>query len=111
MFRKKHIDFELTEKTNLFWFELEKQCSELNSLEFEYYYEKWGFMWNPWFIEVGNESLSFSVYGISSEDLNILVEKGKIEIVKIYDTLEIEDKFDRKRYRIIKTPTNNGSSH
>lgn len=108
MFRKKYTNFELTEKINLFWFELEKQCSELNSEEFEYYFEVWGVWWMPWFIEVNKKSLTFSANDISSEDLKILVEKGKIEIVKIYDKSEMEDEFDRKRYRIIKTTANKG---
>lgn len=102
MFRKNYTDFELTERINLFWFELEKQCSELNTYEFEFYWEIWGVWWMPWFIEVDKKSLNFSANDISNNDLNILVEKGKIEIVKIYEKSEMQDEFDRIRYRIIK---------
>ena len=58
----------------------------------------------PWFIEVDKKSLKFSAYDISSNDLKILVEKDKIEIVKIYERSEMQDEFDRIRYRIIKKP-------
>jgi hypothetical protein len=102
MFRKNYKDIEMTDRINLFWFELEKQCAELNSNEFEYYWEIWGLMWTPWFIEVNQSSLNFSVNDVSSDDLDYLIKEGKIEIIKIYERHEMTDEFDRVRYRIIK---------
>lgn len=102
MFRKNYTDTEIEEKLNIFWIELEKQCNELNNSEFEFYLEMWGVWWMPWFIEVDKKSLTFSANDISSNDLNILVEKDKIEIIKIYERSEMQDEFDRIRYRIIK---------
>jgi hypothetical protein len=102
MFRKNYTDFEMTERINIFWIELDRQCNEYNCSEFEYYWEMWGVLWMPWFIEVTSKSLNFSANDISINDLNFLVEKGKIEIIKIYDELEMNDEFDRIRYRIIK---------
>ncbi|WP_343662611.1 hypothetical protein [Chryseobacterium mucoviscidosis] len=104
MFRKNYTDTEIEERLNIFWIELEKQCNELNNSEFEFYWEMWGVWWMPWFIEVDKKSLKFSANDISSNDLKILVEKDKIEIVKIYERSEMQDEFDRIRYRIIKKP-------
>ena len=104
MFRKNYTDTEIEERLNIFWIELEKQCNELNNSQFEFYWEMWGVWWMPWFIEVDKKSLKFSANNISSNDLKILVEKDKIEIVKIYERSEMQDEFDRIRYRIIKKP-------
>lgn len=102
MFRKNYTEFEMTERMNVFWMELVKQCNEHNYYEFEYYWEMWGAWWMSWFIEVNSKSLIFSADDISNKDLNLLVENGKIEIVKIYNELEMNYEFDRIRYRIIK---------
>jgi hypothetical protein len=102
MFRDKFTDLELAERTKLIWLELEKQCAELNSDEFEYYWEYWGVLWMPWSIEVNRKSLKFSANDVSSEDLDYLVKQGKIKIIKIYEEHEMKDEYDRVRYRIIK---------
>ena len=106
MFKKNYSDFECTERINRFLFELEKQCSELNSEEFEYYYEICGVWWIPWFIEVNKKTLTFTDNDISDTDFKFLVENGKIEIVKVYDKSEMNDEFGRKRYRIMKNQIN-----
>ena len=102
MFKKNYTNSQMTERLNLIWFELEKQCAELNSDEFEYFWEMWGVMWMPWFIMIDRNSLNFSANDISSEDLEILVKEGKIEKIKIYEKHEMHDEFGRVRYRIIK---------
>ena len=101
-YRRNFTDNELTERINLLWLELEKQCAELNSDEFEYFYEIWGVMWMTWFIMIDRNFLNFSANDISSDDLEILVKQGKLEIIKIYETHEMKDEFDRVRYRIKK---------
>lgn len=101
-YKRNYTDSELTERINLLWLELEKQCTELNSYEFEYFWEMWGVMWMPWFIMIDRNSLNFSANDISSDDLEILVKQGKLEIIKIYETHEMQDEFERIRYRIIK---------
>ncbi|MFB9079634.1 hypothetical protein ACFFLS_07080 [Flavobacterium procerum] len=104
MFRDKYTDIELAERTKLIWFELEKQCAELNCDEFEYYWEIWGLAWTVYSVVVAQSQkfLSFSNNDVSSEDLDFLVKQGKIEIIKIYERHEMTDEFDRVRYRIIK---------
>lgn len=108
MFRKNYTDYEMTERIKIFWMELYKQCNEQNCNEFDHYWEMWGVMWMPWFIDVNKKSLTFTANDISSEDLKILVEQGKIEIVKIYEQSEMDDEFDKKRYRIIKNHSQQG---
>lgn len=93
------------EELNLFWSELTQKCKELNTNEFEFHWEMWGFDWHPWFIKVDGISLHFSVYGLRLSKkyvLSYLVEQGKIEIVKEYDKSEMDIvEYDKTRYRII----------
>ena len=85
--------------------ELRRQCEENNENEFEYYWEIWGVMWYPWSIEtVSNKFLKFTLNDISYEDLDYLVNCGQLELIKIYSKEEMNDEFDRKRYRIKTTP-------
>ncbi|MBW1656486.1 hypothetical protein [Flavobacterium quisquiliarum] len=102
---KKYTGIDLTNRINLLWFELEKQCAEFNSNEFEYSWEMWGVMWMPWFIMIDHKLLNFSANDISSNDLEILVKQGKIEVIKIYETHERKEEFEKIRYRIIKSQT------
>jgi hypothetical protein len=102
MFKKNYTDFELEERLNLFWFELKKQAIELNSNEFEFYWEIWGVMWMPWFLEINGKSLNFTANDISNEDLELLIKMEFIEVIKVYESSELKDEFDRKRYRLLK---------
>ncbi len=88
----------MDERLSLILTELKQQCLVLDCLEFEFYWEMWGVMWTPWFIEVNNKSLSFTSNDVSMEDLDRLIESGDIELVKIFDRSEMKDEFDRKRY-------------
>jgi len=101
-YKRTFTDSELTERINLLWLELEKQCAALNSSEFEYSWEMWGVMWTPFFIMVDDKSLSFSATDIQSDDLDILVKQGKLEIIKIYEAHEMKEEFEKIRYRIVK---------
>ena len=92
----------MDERLSLNLTELKQQCLELDSNEFEFYWEMWGVMWTPWFIEVNNKPLSFTANDVSMEDLDRLIKSGDIELVKIYDRSEMKGEFERKRYRIIK---------
>jgi len=103
MFKKNYTPIELDERLNVFWLELNQQATELNSSEFEYSWEYWGYLWYPWFIEIDGKSLNFTANDISSEDLEMLTEKKFIEVIKVYEAFEMKDEFDRKRYRILKT--------
>ncbi|WP_433829047.1 hypothetical protein [Flavobacterium anhuiense] len=101
-YKRTFTESELTERINLLWSELEKQCAALNSDEFEYSWEMWGVMWTPWFIMVGDKSINFSANNLESADFDILVKQGKLEIVKIYEAHELKEEFEKIRYRIVK---------
>jgi len=90
----------MDERLTLFLTELRQQCQELNCFEFEFYWEMWGVLWTPWFLEVNNTSLSFTTNAISDEDLDCLIQNGAIELIKVYSQDEMSDEFDRKRYRV-----------
>ncbi|MEN2402475.1 hypothetical protein GKZ90_0021980 [Flavobacterium sp. MC2016-06] len=102
MLKKNYTDLELDERLNLFWLELNKQATELNSNEFEFYWEIWGVMWMPWFIEINGMSLHFTANDISNEDLELLIKMDFIEVIKVYESSELKDEFDRKKYRLLK---------
>lgn len=88
--------------------EILEKCENLDSYEFEYYWEIWGVMWHPWFIEIKGKTQDFSLNDISFNDLNKLCDYGLIELIKEYSKDEMTDDFDRKKYRILKTVGNNG---
>lgn len=100
MFKKKYTNLELDERLNIFWLELKKQAATLESNEFEFYREIWGVLWMPWFIEIEGTSLNFTINDLCNDDLEFLLKMDFIELIKVYDEIEIE--FDRKRYRILK---------
>ncbi len=91
----------MDDRLELFLSELKETCAENNSNEFEYFWEMWGVLWMPWFIEVNGESMYFSSNDISQNDLDQLCKNGFIELLKVYDQNEMKDEFDRKRYRLI----------
>lgn len=91
----------MDDRLALFLSELKERCAENNSNEFEYFWEMWGVLWMPWFIEVNGESMYFSSNDISQNDLDQLCKNGFIELLKVYDQNEMKDEFDRKRYRLI----------
>ncbi|EZH75361.1 hypothetical protein ATO12_00875 [Aquimarina atlantica] len=93
----------MDDRLELFLSELKERCSENNSNEFEYFWEMWGVLWMPWFIEINGESMYFTTNDISQNDLDQLHKDGFIELLKIYDQNEMKDEFDRKRYRLIET--------
>ncbi|OXA65249.1 hypothetical protein B0A67_24670 [Flavobacterium aquidurense] len=63
---------------------MKNQSIEFKSNEFEFYWEIWGVWWMSWFIEVDGKSLNFIVNDISNKDLDELIEKGFIKLVKVY---------------------------
>ncbi|WP_074406478.1 hypothetical protein [Aquimarina megaterium] len=91
----------MDDRLELFLSELKERCSENNSSEFEYFWEMWGVLWIPWFIEVNGESMYFTANDISQNDLDRLCKDGFIELLKVYNQNEMKDEFDRKRYRLI----------
>ncbi|AEA45231.1 DUF4269 domain-containing protein [Fluviicola taffensis] len=93
--------FLMDERRQLILAELKKQCEEKQIYEFDYYWEIWGVMWYPWFMEFySGASLSFTANDISSEDLNYFVETGELELIKVYERHEMIDEFDRVRFRL-----------
>lgn len=83
--------------------EILKKCVNYECYEFEFYWEIWGLMWYPWTLEINGKSESFSINDISYDDLEKLCDLGLIELIKVYSKEEMNDEFDRKRYRIKKT--------
>ncbi len=90
----------MSKRTDIIFSEIKSKLVELNCNEFEYYWEIWGVMWYPWFIEINGKSENFSFNDLTQEDLNQLVKENKIENIKVYSKDEMTDEFDRKRYRI-----------
>jgi len=90
----------IDDRNELIYSEILEKCNKENSYEFEYYWEIWGIMWYPWTIEINEEFQTFSLNDISDYDLTELVKLEKIELIKTYDKSEMNDEFDRKRYRI-----------
>ncbi len=91
----------MNDRLNQIILEIEQKCKEVNCFEFEYYWEVWGVMWYPLFIEINGKSESFSFKDISNNDLEILCTEGLIELVKEYeDDEKHKDEFDKKRYRL-----------
>ncbi len=81
--------------------ELIKQCNENNVYEFDYYWEIWGVMWYPWFLEFSpQKTLIFTSNDISYDDLNYFISSGYLELVKEYTQEEMKDEFDKKRYKL-----------
>ena len=90
----------MSKRTDIIFTEIKSKLIQLNCSEFEYYWEIWGVMWHPWFIEINGKSENFSFNDLTQEDLNQLVKENKIETIKVYSKDEMTDEFDRKRYRI-----------
>ncbi len=90
----------MSKRTDKIFSEIYSKLVQLDCYEFEYYWEMWGLMWYPWFIEINGKSESFSFNDLTQDDLNQLVNEDKIEIIKVYSKDEMTDEFDRKRYRI-----------
>ena len=91
----------MDERRKLIIEELKKYCQHYNVIEFEYYWEIWGILWYPWFIEIEKKScLNFTHKDISYTDLDYFVNCGQLELIKEYSLVEMDDEFDRKRYRI-----------
>ncbi|WP_298540903.1 hypothetical protein [uncultured Aquimarina sp.] len=91
----------MNDRLKILFSELLEKCNNANYFEFEYYWEIWGVMWYPWTLEIKGKSESFSLYDISYKDLENLCNNGQIELIKEYSIEEMEDEFDRKRYRIL----------
>ncbi len=90
----------ISDRLSLIYSELLDKCTGENVDEFEYYWEMWGVMWHPWTIEINQKYQTFTLNDISEADLAELVKLDKISLVKTYDQAEMQDEFDRKRYRI-----------
>ncbi|WP_340153812.1 hypothetical protein [uncultured Marivirga sp.] len=90
----------MSKRTDIIFSEIHSKLVALNCTEFEYYWEIWGVMWYPWFIEIDGKSENFSFNDLTQKDLEELIKDEKIEIIKIYSKDEMNDEFDRKRYRI-----------
>ncbi|MGJ8734469.1 MAG: hypothetical protein ACSHW4_15045 [Cellulophaga sp.] len=102
MFKKKLTSYEIKERMDIFFPELVKQCEEHQCFEFEYYWEMWGVMWMPWFIEINGNNTTFSLNEIGTDDFDFLIANGSIKLIKEYEQEEMKDEFDRKRYAVIK---------
>lgn len=87
-------------RIEIIYAEISKKCKHTNCIEFEYYWEIWGGMWHPWFIEINGKSENFTFNDISQNDLDDLVQMGFIELTKVYSKQEMYDEFDRKRYKL-----------
>lgn len=93
----------MRDRRKLIWEELIKQCKENNIYEFEYYFEIWGVMWYPWFIEFSPQKpLKFTANDISYDDLNYFISCGDLELIKEYTQEEMKDEFGKKRYKLKK---------
>ncbi len=90
----------MSERIDMIFAEIRSKCEESNCFEFEYYWEMWGLMWTPWFIEISEKTQNFSFNDLTQADLEELLKEEKIEVIKIYSKDEMTDEFDRKRYRI-----------
>lgn len=90
----------MSKRTDLIFSEIHSKLVELNCSEFDYYWEIWGVMWYPWFIEINGKSENFSFNDLTQEDLNQLEKEKKIETIKVYSKDEMTVELDRKRYRI-----------
>ena len=94
----------MDDRLNQIILEIKQKCEDANCFEFEYYWEIWGVMWYPWFLEINGKSQSFSFNDISSDDLETLCSEGLIELIEEYsDDEKSESEFDKKRYRLIKS--------
>ncbi|MFK7786555.1 MAG: hypothetical protein AB8B56_15650 [Crocinitomicaceae bacterium] len=82
------------------YIELLEKCTELDCFEFEYYWEMWGLMWYPWFVEIADKSVNLSFNDLTQSDLDQLVELNKAEVIKVYSQDEMTDEFDRRRYKL-----------
>jgi hypothetical protein len=87
-------------RSELIYSEILKNCKLENTNEFEFYWEIWGVMWYPWTIEINKKFQTFSLNDISEDDLTELIKLKKIELIKTYEKSEMNDEFDRKRYKI-----------
>lgn len=101
MFKKKLTLQEMEEKMALFLEELQAQCKVHQCWEFEYYLEVWGMWCMPWFIEINSMRLTFTATEINDDELSFLLNRGTIELIKVYDQPQSIDDIDRKRYRLI----------
>jgi hypothetical protein len=90
----------INDRIELIYSELLEKCTQENVFEFEYYWEMWGVLWNPWTIEINQKYQIFTLNDISENDLAELVRLRRIELIKTYDQSEMQDEFDRKRYKI-----------
>ena len=75
----------MTERLEIIYSELLEKCKASENYEFEYFWEIWGIMWHPWFIEINGVNQYFSMNDISINDINELLELGFIELVKVND--------------------------
>lgn len=82
--------------------ELYEKCATENCTEFEYYWEIYGVLWYPWTLEINGVYQSFSINDVGYKDLDALCDLGYIQWIKTYTKEEMQDEFDRKRYRILK---------
>jgi hypothetical protein len=102
MFKKNYTANEVKERMEIFFPELVNQCKKYECFEFEYYWEMWGAMWMPWFLEIDGNSSSFTANDIGGEDFVFLIKNGYIKLIKEYEQGADKDQFDRKRYKVIK---------
>lgn len=91
----------MNERLKTLFTEILEKCNRANCFEFEYYWEIWGVMWYPWTLEINGRFQTFSLNDVSYQDLEELCNNGLIELIKEYSKEEMDDEFDRKRYRIM----------
>lgn len=96
----------MNDRLKIIYSEILEKCNNSNCFEFEYYWEILGVMWYPWTLEINGKSESFSLNDISYKDLEGLCDNGFLELIKEYTKEEMDDEFDRKRYRIKKADNN-----
>ncbi|TCI91800.1 hypothetical protein [Tenacibaculum sp. M341] len=97
-----NFDKIMSDRLNTLYAEIIEKCNQLNCFEFEFYWEMWGVLWCPWCLEINGKSQSFSFNDVSYEDLDALIKNGLIVLIKEYTQEEMDDEFDRKRYRVLK---------
>lgn len=92
----------MDERRALILTELKNQCKEKQLYEFEYYWEIWGVMWYPWFIEFPDRSnIKFTANDISLEDLYYFAEIGELIVLKKYESQELSDECERVQFQLI----------
>lgn len=79
------------ENMHLFLKELIAHCERLNAVEFDFIVEHWGVMWTPWFINIANENVNFTITHLEAEDFKQFVDNKIMTLVKEYRSEELDD--------------------